>query len=274
MKRVKVNALIKMLMGWLLIVNIPVLIECNFLYLGEMITALFKGGSFSIYLNGNPPTENNIYSWTVSLSVYIERLWVFGFICYQIPYREIVTKALFFILLILLAKGVVFYSINNDELWPWTDKIFYLFIGLFLLLRGYKWKYELLESDVRDVELLQFTINRPSKIKHLIGSIIKVTPAGAYRAIIYDTKACQDYNYHFPTHSALLKRPYEFSSDDIIKTAIDSHGIPITREQALDFIDMNKEKRYHWLKNNCDNYWTKLCKPSRLFRVQIKRQGI
>jgi hypothetical protein len=172
-------------------------------------------------------------------------------------------------MILFLTKGVVFFLYNNNEFIPWSDKAMYAIVFLFILIKGGHWKYEYLVSDKRDIRYLQFTINRPSKFKHLIGSLLRMTPAGSYRALIYAEYTDEQWN--FPSHSFIERSNYVQHSSDVIKTALGADGRPIPACAAQKYIESHHTK-FHWRKNNCDNYWSGLVLPSKLFRVSLKRK--
>lgn len=261
-----------LLVGWLLVINLPLLVLNNVFSINDTIVDLLHQGYFSDYVSGQKINSITAYYWAYHFSLYISWFWIFAGIAYCIPYRLVGVKLLFLTLAVFLFKSLVFFLHNNDQLWPWTDKILYVLVGLFVLLRGHRWRYKELVSEERDTRYLQFTIKRPTKFKHLLGAILRMVPAGTYRALIYDDFKKQDYQWHFPDHWYLDRRLYQYSAGDVIKTATDAEGNKILAADAQRYVEDHRTKPYHWFTNNCDNYWRELSLPSQYFRVSLKRK--
>lgn len=257
---------------WLGVSNIISLPEHNVFGIGDWLTSLMRDGWFQDYLNGRPATENTSIWFVYTLGELLENVLFISALYLLTSYRQIGSKLLVLCLLLFTIKDVVFYLHNNKTLLPWLDYVLYGLVLLFVLIRGWRWKYECLTSETRDFRYLQFTIKRPSKLKHLIGAVIKMTPAGTYRALIYNSDTGTDEQWHFPDHSCIKSQSYYPNSVDVVKTALDSYGNPIPASKAREYLEANKHSEYHPIQNNCDNYWVDLCLPSKLFRVSLNRK--
>lgn len=256
---------------FLLLGNTMLLASNNVWGFSDWIIGLMKDGWFANYVDGGKPTANKAYWIVFLLSVKLCFLLWFGVRYFETKYRDIGAKLLLLVMNLFLIKNVVFFIHNNNELLPYLDLILFSIVFLFVTVSGSRWKYECLVSDSRDIRYLQFTIKRPSKFKHLVGSIVRMTPAGAYRALIYFNDEDVDQQWNFPSHSTIECSNYKHHPSDVIKTARDSNGKEITMDQARDYIATHQSE-YHWRRNNCDNYWADICKPSRLFKVSLKRK--